>query len=519
MDERLEPILQILKARIHPEAKTYVEQVSLRELLGEGKTYKRSMLLPEARMTIATPDRFPHGNRLWCGLLAPVLYYAFANSKSLALTDSSALDLANMASHETHNRYLLTSLLRSWLHVSNILEEQEVSPDAKRTFLEMQSGPDIDCRLRGPKKDFYQGMRDVLLPRMAAALVDGYDVRNAHDFVLWARNPSAVLPGIDARLIERVGKEKTIVHTHSIYDRVMQTATPVMLFPFDRGEVVSFDPSTYHDLYLTLRRVQAARGIEVIRFAAGLFPGNKFDPKSAVYPMLGIDFQAVEGQKSLIRGGPAGSTYDQLIDLKPVVRPMDYKMRRGESTDIVAGLTQADLDTYSKEVELGKDWEDIEDQALKIEVATRVIWQAIEAELDKDKPVQKISDATLDRIKRGLKEVKLENLAYPVVERIRKNILVAMFSSPHRFGEYIIKSGLTSWFFPEMKDMTWQEAVSKIEAFYTHESYRQAILNPTKETMRDFKDGWKIFDDLFGLQARHPVFSYLERVWQEATIK
>ena len=136
MDERLEPILQILKARIHPEAKTYVEQVSLRELLGEGKTYKRSMLLPEARMTIATPDRFPHGNRLWCGLLAPVLYYAFANSKSLALTDSSALDLANMASHETHNRYLLTSLLRSWLHVSNILEEQEVSPDAKRTFLE-----------------------------------------------------------------------------------------------------------------------------------------------------------------------------------------------------------------------------------------------------------------------------------------------------------------------------------------------------------------------------------------------
>lgn len=520
MNEKLGSILKRLNMRIQAEQKNSARQVSLRELFGEGEEYQRKMLLPEAKMSIAESHMFPHGIRIWSGILAPFLYYALVNSRSVALTDSSSSDVASVATHRTHSRYSLTSIFRSWLRVSNILEEQEVIPDTQRTFMEMQSGPDIDCRLIKPKRGFYERMRDSLLPKMAIALSHGYDVRHAHDFVLWAQHPDAALPEVNDRVVEEVGRERVKLHEHSIYDRIVQTSAPVLLFPFKRQEWVSFPPLNYHYLYLALRRVRVGKGIEVIRFISGVFADNKYNPKAAMYSILGIDFQIVKDERSMLRGGTAGSSYDKLIGLRPKIRERDLTMRRGESTDVVADLTQEVLDAYAKDVELGSDWESIEDQALKLEVATRVIWQAIEAELDYEKATQKISDATLARINRGLEGLRVDNPAYPVQERIRKNILIAMFASPHRLAEYLIKSGLTRWFFPEMKDMTWQDAVSKVEAHHAHEAYRQIILNPSKETMRRFQNGWAIFDKLFGLQAKYPdKRSYLERVWLEATIK
>ncbi len=503
-----------------------IREVSLRSLFGEGEFFNRNLLPPESANAPVEPDQFPHAIRIITGLMNPILYYALNNSKSAFLTDNSVRDLASFSESETHGRHILNRLFRSYMHLGDMVINENLPTDIQKTYLEVQSGSDIDCRLEKPKESFYEDLKGYLLPKMAAALSFGHDTKQARDYVLWSQNPRRAIKGLSNNLLKEISAKRVDILDHNKYDLIISTSAPVLLMAQLGGSysVMTAD----HDLYLTLRKIDIADGISVIKFSAGVFLDGKYDKDKMIYPLLAVDFQTVSKDNIAVRGGPSGSSYDRLIPMKRKIRGDELLDFYGQSTDVVGLVSNEDTQTLSNQIELGKDWEKIPDDGIKLQVATRIFWQAIEAELEKENPNPQISDETLNRIRVGISQMNLNNIPYHVKEMLRTDLLIAMFASPHRFAEYGKKSGIIDVFFPQLREKSYDQIVNdvnfvlskylKMKDYSSHEGYRQIIKN--HRLARDgFVNGWQTYDELLNLKEKYPdKKSYLERIWLELTI-
>lgn len=501
--ELLEPILHRLERRIHPPENS----VSLRTLFN-GRTNEMRPILPLEKTEVrgATPLslstlREPLGGvnefftqRAFNGFVAPLAYFAEQYGK-LSLVDSSVRDIVSFKTTESHSRYLLGRLLNFSSQLRSHLDEIQ-DDEAKHVFKTLLAGSDIDFRLyldEEKRTKFYKQLKDNFLVRLAGALSWDIDKKNPLLMSQWSVNPKIELPSSQAGFVNDVISRKIKVFEKQeggkeFYDLLVQTTVPAQNIP---SSVVDGFPVDWGDLFFGMRRVKIGNGIEVIKVSAGFYPGqtdNNIDSTKPFYPLVTIDFQLIGNKSSSVRGEKNTTTWDQEIPVR--TRSVSPELR-GDFLDVLAKVPKRVKRKLEKPVALGKNWETIVNPAVKIETATRVIWQAMEAELEESSEQQRIEENTLKRIEEGIKDLELDSLSPVMVRMITSNLLVAMFISPHRFLEYGKRSGLLEKFFPQLAKKTETDIDANII------------------------DNWQFFDELLSLEKKYPdISTYEERIYK-----
>jgi hypothetical protein len=515
------------------------QTVSLRDLMADFPTARN---YPEIR------SRFPDSDSLYAAI-APIIAYADTfwqgklkvrgsiarhaairtHRESMFENDATApfvvLDEQQRQNFRPTDHYRALNVLQNHLETrtSTIRAIEDRSPQVIKTLHQLLAGPDFDFKVPqetdsshpdhlSKHEKFAASLHAFVLPAVAEKIATGNFKTDASTTI---QNTTA--------LAEKL-RDTNITRDTVFPSYIPQTDKVDILTDMPVGWKFAARVDTpSQPLVIYVEKVKVRDAIGITRVVFGTDVRN--DPQQkltgdTILPLAQLDFiDTLPAEKATFidtRSGTTATTYDD-AHADVIVDHSD--------ANISIGIPEKIQTIYNNHIDLGPDWEK-RNPADALEIATRVLWQAIDAEAqgwvtDKDRLI--VKDETQERIANHLDKLYQQdpsvwdNLSDFHKKSIQINLLNSIIISPQRVAEYFKRAEILKILWRKYPQLgPWPPHILSAmvrRGFKWHLNYQQDIVGISEPDKEAFVPGWEIFDAACNLNNVFPdLETPLERV-------